>query len=232
MKAKHDGESASDDGKILQQIPARPRDGFNGIRCARPWSGGPDRAIFQTGREFVLTAHDRRLVRGTGMVSRFGLATAFLRCGWPEAERSGGRADPWIEKELPSLVKVYQELHRHPELSVSGGEDSGPSRLGAQGGGIRSHDRHRRPWGCTAVLKNSDGPVVLFRSDLNRLPVREETGRAACRSAGDRQEIMAPLPKRSRRCTPAGSGSHITNLIGLSRYAAAHRDRWRGTRWC
>lgn len=159
------------------------------------------------------------------MASRFGLATAFLGvwlAGGGTARSA--EADPWIEKELPSLVKVYQELHQHPELSFQ--EEKTAARLASElkaagfevTTGVGGH-------GVVAVLKNGDGPVVMFRSDLDGLPVHEETGLPYASQATGKNDDGTTVPTMHA----CGHDIHITNLVGLSRYAAAHRDRWQGT---
>jgi hippurate hydrolase len=76
-----------------------------------------------------------------------------------------------------------------------------------------------------AVMKNGAGPTVLVRSDLDGLPVKEQTG----------------LPYASKVTTKDGSGAevsvmhacghdiHMTCLIGVARVLAAQKANWRGT---
>jgi hippurate hydrolase len=130
----------------------------------------------------------------------------------------------WIESELPSLISLYQHFHAHPELSFH--EEATASRfaeeLRATGAevttGIGVH-------GVVGLIKNGRGPTVLLRSDLDALPVVEAT----------------QLPYASRVKTTDDSGAevgvmhacghdvHMTNVIGVTRYLAAHREAWSGT---
>src|ERR1041385_2406256 len=74
-------------------------------------------------------------------------------------------------------------------------------------------------------MKNGDGPTILVRTDLDALPVKEQTG----------------LPYASRVTTTDGAGNevpvmhacghdmHMTALIGEARVLAGMKDQWRGT---
>jgi amidohydrolase len=130
----------------------------------------------------------------------------------------------WAGDELPALVEIYREFHASPELS--GREEATATRLAGlwrkagwevteQVGGH----------GVVALLRNGPGPTVMLRCDLDGLPVTERTG----------------LPYASTVTTTDGGGEetgamhacghdiHMTALVGVARFLAAHRDAWRGT---
>lgn len=73
------------------------------------------------------------------------------------------------------LEALYQDLHRSPELSLQEEKTAGKmaERLRALGfevtTGVGGH-------GVVGVLRNGKGPTVLLRTDMDALPVREETG--------------------------------------------------------
>ncbi|MDI9446929.1 MAG: M20/M25/M40 family metallo-hydrolase, partial [Planctomycetota bacterium] len=136
-------------------------------------------------------------------------------------------ADPakWAEDHVDQLVPIYQHLHANPELSLHEVETARlvAKELRAAGAavttGIGGH-------GLVGVLENGDGKRLLIRTDLDALPIVEETG--------------LPYASRVRTENPEGDGTvgvmhacghdlHMTNLIGVARYLAENRDRWRGT---
>ena len=79
--------------------------------------------------------------------------------------------------DLSWQVDLYKDLHRAPELS--GAERETAAR-------IATELQQRCPdwevttgvggYGITAVLRNGEGPTVLYRSDFDGLPVAESTG--------------------------------------------------------
>jgi hippurate hydrolase len=128
-----------------------------------------------------------------------------------------------IEKEYPSLVKLYKELHAHPELSGQEEWTSGriAYELAAAGftvtRGVGGH-------GVVGILARGDGPVLLIRADMDGLPVREETDlpyQSAIRardSYGREVDVM-------HAC---GHDLHMAALIGAAR-ALSGRSDWCGT---
>ena len=130
----------------------------------------------------------------------------------------------WIEQELPKLIEVYHHFHANPELSYYESETAArlAQELKAVGAevttGIGGH-------GVVGLLKNGDGPTVMFRTDLDALPVLEETGLpyASTKTTSTETEQNVPV---MHAC---GHDIHITNVVGLARLLSAHRDRWSGT---
>src|SRR5260370_13372698 len=87
------------------------------------------------------------------------------------------------DAELPSLLGIYRDLHSHPELS--GYEErtaaSVAKELRAAGCQVTEHlgkyeNSKLKGYGVVGVMKNGDGPTVLVRTDMDALPVHEETG--------------------------------------------------------
>jgi amidohydrolase len=136
-----------------------------------------------------------------------------------------------VDGELPSLVGTYKELHAHPELSRR--EDETAARLAAElrksGYTVTEHVGKYRDGapadGIVAILENGAGPRLLIRTDLDALPVIEETGLPYAshvlnkNSAGVEVGVM-------HAC---GHDVHVTNMIGTARALAQLRSKWHGT---
>jgi amidohydrolase len=139
--------------------------------------------------------------------------------------------DQVVNGEIPDLLGTYRDIHAHPELSRH--EDQTAARLAAalrQAGYTVTEHVGRYPDGMpadgvVAVLKNGPGPVLLLRTDLDALPVVEETGLpyasrvTAKNAAGVEVGVM-------HAC---GHDIHVTNMIGTGRALAALRSKWHGT---
>jgi amidohydrolase len=116
---------------------------------------------------------------------------------------------------LPDLTELYQDLHRHPELSFA------ESRTAAELG------HHLRDLGyevatgvgrtgVVGMLRNGEGPTVMLRADMDALPVTERTG----------------LPYASNRpgvMHACGHDMHCAWLVGAAALLAHGSDRWAGT---
>src|SRR5205085_11243749 len=87
------------------------------------------------------------------------------------------------DAELPSLLPIYKDIHTHPELS--GHEERTASliakELRAAGCQVSEHvgkyeNSKLKGYGVVGVMKNGDWPTVLVRTDMDALPVEEDTG--------------------------------------------------------
>ena len=80
-----------------------------------------------------------------------------------------------VADEYATLEALYKHLHTHPELSLQ--EQQTSARLAREikalgfevTTGVGGH-------GVVAVLRNGNGPKVLVRTDMDALPVVEQTG--------------------------------------------------------
>ena len=142
----------------------------------------------------------------------------------PAAEVGTRDLDRIIAAQYADLDSLYRHLHAHPELSLHEQETAKriASELKAAGfavtGGVGGN-------GIVAVLQNGEGPTVMWRSDLDALPVKEETGLAYASevSATDDAGRLVPV---MHAC---GHDVHMTTLVGLARGLKELRSRWSGT---
>ncbi len=134
-------------------------------------------------------------------------------------------ADPWIDAHLDELMKLYRHLHAHPELSYQEVKTAGRIAEELRNiGGVQVTDKVGGT-GVVGVLKNGDGPVVLVRTDMDALPVVEETGLpfASKELAIDKQGRNVGV---MHAC---GHDVHMSCFVGTAQWLAEHRDRWSGT---
>lgn len=156
----------------------------------------------------------------------FSLALAPLVCA---AEQAPAQI---ADQELPSLLTIYKDVHSHPELSTQEEKTSAlvAKELKAAGCEVTDHigkyqDPQEKGYGVVGVMKNGEGPVVLVRTDMDALPVHEETGvpyasKVTTKNAkGDEVPVM-------HAC---GHDIHIATFIGVARELAKLKDRWHGT---
>ncbi len=130
--------------------------------------------------------------------------------------------DSIIDRELPSLIATYKTLHAAPELSKQEGKTSAlvASRLRDLGYMVTERvGKYEQPeatcYGVVAVMKNGDGPVVLVRSDMDALPVEEQTG--------------LPYASRGGVMHACGHDIHMATLVGTATTLAQLKNRWHGT---
>jgi amidohydrolase len=136
------------------------------------------------------------------------------------------------EAELPSLLNIYKDLHTHPELSTQEQRTAAllAKELKAVGCEVTENvgkyeNADQKCYGVVGLMKNGDGPVVLVRTDLDALPVQEETGLPYASNVvtknekGDEVHVM-------HAC---GHDAHVSMLVGVARSLAKLKDQWHGT---
>ncbi len=132
--------------------------------------------------------------------------------------------DRRVKAEYPSLEALYKHLHTHPELSLQ--EEQTAARLLRE---IRAAGFDVTPGvgghGLVAVLKNGDGPTVLVRTDMDALPVVEQTGLPYASTVRARD----PAGNDVGVMHACGHDAHMTIWVGTARVLAGLKDHWHGT---
>jgi len=129
-----------------------------------------------------------------------------------------------VDQEYPGLFELYKHFHSHPELSFH--EEKTSARLADElrkagyevTTGVGKH-------GVVAILKNGTGPTILVRSDLDGLPVKEQTGLPYA-SQGVTTDTEGHDVPVMHAC---GHDCHMACLVGTARVLMALKDQWHGT---
>ncbi|WP_250030816.1 amidohydrolase [Paractinoplanes maris] len=112
------------------------------------------------------------------------------------------------------LREVYEDLHRHPELSFQERRTAGVAA-----GRLRENAYEviegLGGTGVAGVLRRGSGPTVWLRADMDALPVTEQTG----------LPYASVVDGVSHAC---GHDMHVTCLMGAAAELAA-ADDWQGT---
>ena len=129
-----------------------------------------------------------------------------------------------VEREYPQWLELYKHLHTHPELSL---HEELTSR--------RVADELKRAgfevtvgvggFGVVGVLRNGAGPTILVRTEMDALPVKEQTGlpyasqTRAVDDSGNEVNVMHACGHDIHMAVFAGTASSLTAL----------KDHWHGT---
>lgn len=129
-----------------------------------------------------------------------------------------------ISTEYPSLFELYKHLHANPELSFH--EERTSARIADElkhaGFDVTPHVGG---FGIVAVMKNGSGPTVLVRSDMDALPVKEQTDLPYASKVTTKDEVGNEVSVMHA----CGHDMHMTALVGTARVLASQKDRWHGT---
>lgn len=132
--------------------------------------------------------------------------------------------DAFVGEQLGGWVTLYKELHASPELSFLE-EKTGSKlvkRLQTDGFSVTTGIGKT---GYVAVLSNGEGPTLMLRTDLDGLPVTEQTG----------LEYASKVRVDDARGVEVGvmhacaHDIHMTCQIAAAEYLAKHRSDWKGT---
>lgn len=154
----------------------------------------------------------------------FILLCLLLSCGMQTTAHADSLAQE-VELIYQSKLKdLFLYFHQNPELSTM--EHQTSVRL-ADELALLGFTVHRGVGGTgiVALMENGEGPLVMFRADMDGLPVEEKSGLSYASQAkqvdpnGDEVFVM-------HAC---GHDVHITSLVGTAELMAAKRDQWRGT---
>src|SRR6266540_2168776 len=129
-----------------------------------------------------------------------------------------------LAADYASLDAFYKDLHAHPELSLM--EEKACAKLAAElrAAGFEVTEKFGG-CGVVAVLKNGAGPTLLIRSDLDGLPVAEETGLPYA-STTRTTDLSGKDVSVMHAC---GHDVHMSVLVGTARQMGALKDHWSGT---
>jgi hippurate hydrolase len=138
---------------------------------------------------------------------------------------------PIVERELPSLVATYKALHAAPELSREEAKTTELLAREMRAAGYAVTERvgkypnpEWKAYGLVAILENGPGPTVLVRTDLDGLPVLEQTGLPYASTAKAKDPAGLDVPVMHA----CGHDLHMSSWLGTARALAALRDRWSG----
>ena len=134
--------------------------------------------------------------------------------------------------ELPSLLAIYKDIHSHPELSTREEKTSAlvAKELRATGCEVTENfGKYDNPnlkcYGVIGIMKNGTGPIVLVRTDMDALPVEEDTGlpyaSKVTTKGDDGREVHV-----MHAC---GHDAHMSAFIGTARALQRLKERWSGT---
>ena len=167
-----------------------------------------------------------------------------------EAASSGATVQPAamsvreVGKPEPSLVELYLKLHQAPELSFKEVKTSAILAQELQSIGFEVTTGVGQAWvtqkamsdvgevkpdvggyGVVGVLRNGDGPTILIRTDMDALPVPEQTGVPYASTVRSQTWTGVDSPVMHA----CGHDVHMTTWLGVARTLAAQKSKWKGT---
>lgn len=109
----------------------------------------------------------------------------------------------------------YKTLHSNPETSTKEVNTSALLKASLRDMGYGIVDSLGL-YSFAGILKNGEGPVIYYRTDMDGLPIREETG-------------AVYASKNEGAMHACGHDIHMSTWLAVAKYMASAKKEWRGT---
>ncbi len=130
----------------------------------------------------------------------------------------------YVDQAYPPLFDLYQDLHTNPEISFQ--EKNTSQKIAAQLQKLGfTVTENFGGFGVVGVLKNGEGPTVLIRTDLDALPVPEQTGLPYASKAVMKDD----QGKEVSVMHACGHDVHMTVFTGVAQTLTQFKSSWKGT---
>jgi hippurate hydrolase len=129
-----------------------------------------------------------------------------------------------VDNVYPDAHGLYLELHENPELSAHEIRTAAKlaGRLRALGYEVTERVGGT---GIVAILRNGSGPTVMFRTELDALPVEEKTGLPYASKVRTKDDAGRDVPVMHA----CGHDLHMAAIAGAAAIMAHSKDTWHGT---
>lgn len=129
-----------------------------------------------------------------------------------------------IDQDGDRLIELFKDIHQNPELAFMETRTAGmvAEELKALGYEVKTGIGQT---GVVGILRNGNGPTVMYRADMDALPVQEMTGlpyastKRVILEDGDEVPVM-------HAC---GHDAHTVWMLGLAKAMMELRSEWQGT---
>ncbi len=129
-----------------------------------------------------------------------------------------------LDEIYPALDALYLDLHRNPELSLQ--EEHTAAKMARQLRDVGyTVTEQVGGWGVVGVLKNGAGPTVMIRTDMDALPIKEQTKLSYSSTVTVRDSGGNAVPVMHA----CGHDIHMASWVGAATLLARARDQWHGT---
>ncbi|MFK7954417.1 MAG: M20 family metallopeptidase [Ekhidna sp.] len=129
----------------------------------------------------------------------------------------------YLSADIDYLIDFYKQRHQRPEVSLKEKETSKALATELQKAGFKVTENFGG-YGIVGILKNGDGPTILYRTDMDALPMIEKTNLDYA-STFTMEDNGAEVPTMHS----CGHDIHMTSLLGTARAMSKMKNDWKGT---
>lgn len=129
-----------------------------------------------------------------------------------------------VDAKTEYIQEIYKDLHANPELPFQEVRTAAVVARELESLGFEVHTGIGVT-GVAGVLRNGDGPVFMYRGDMDAVAVKEETGLPYA----SENKMAGPNGKEVFVSHMCGHDANTTFVISLAHTMAAMKDYWAGT---
>jgi len=167
--------------------------------------------------------HIRRTIAATGF-SLVTALTAQVAVGATISPELVNKITQSVDVDSKRLTDIYKDIHQHPELGFMETRTAGivAKELKALGYEVKTGIGKT---GVVGIMRNGDGPIVMYRADMDANSVQEATGLPY----ESKVRVKMPDGSESPVAHMCGHDAHTTWLISVAKTMAALKSNWSGT---
>lgn len=129
-----------------------------------------------------------------------------------------------VAKNKENLITIFKDIHQNPELGFMETRTAGIVANELKSLGFKVIEGIAKT-GVVGVLKNGDGPVVMYRADMDANSVKEVTGLAYASTKTVKTADGSQVPVMHA----CGHDAHTTWLLGIAKTMVELKTTWQGT---
>jgi len=140
------------------------------------------------------------------------------------SENLSSKAKALVDQDSERLQEIFKDIHQNPELGFMEVRTAGivAKELETLGFEVKTGIGKT---GVVGILKNGDGPTVMYRADMDANAVEENTGVPYASEVRVKREDGIEVPV-AHMC---GHDAHVTWMLGIAKAMVALKDDWSGT---
>jgi amidohydrolase len=132
--------------------------------------------------------------------------------------------DKLVKADSTRLIEIFKDIHAHPELGFMEIRTAGIVAKELKSLGYEVLTGIGKT-GVVGIMKNGEGPVVMYRADMDCNAVKETTGLPYA----SKQIVKKADGSETPVMHACGHDAHTTWLIGVAKVMAQMKDKWKGT---
>ncbi len=138
-------------------------------------------------------------------------------------DNASEKINAYLSTDIGYLIDFYKQRHQYPEVSLKEKETSQALATELRKAGFEVTE-NIGGYGIVGILKNGKGPTILYRTDMDALPMVEKTNLdyASTFTMEDNGVVVPTMHS-------CGHDIHMTSLLGTARAMVEMKDEWKGT---